>query len=88
MLLETTGRTSGLTREVPLMASRLGDRVVVSTVRSDSQWVRNLEADPEAAVWINGRRRAAVADVRRGQLSVVNLVLSNPASSPCVLAPG
>jgi hypothetical protein len=43
--------------------------------------MRNLEADPEAGVWIAGRRRSAVADVRRGPLSVVRLLLRDPDSS-------
>jgi hypothetical protein len=82
IVLETTGRSSGLSRQVPLTATRLGDRVLVSTVRADSQWVRNLEVDPSAGVWIRGRRRAATAAVRRGPLNVVRLQLDGPAAEP------
>lgn len=76
VLLETTGRISGVTRQVPLAATRVGDDVFVSTVRSDSQWVRNLEHDPAAGVWIGGERRPARASVRRGPLNVVRLGLT------------
>ena len=72
-MLESTGRVSGEPREVPLLGLRVGDRVVVSTVRADSQWVKNLEADDEAAVWYCGRRRNARANVQRGPLNVVTL---------------
>ncbi|MEM8903843.1 MAG: nitroreductase/quinone reductase family protein [Actinomycetota bacterium] len=73
VLVETTGRTSGRTRTVPLVAFRVLDRVAVSTVRSDSQWVRNLEADADAAVWRWGRRHDVRAEVTRGPLNVVVL---------------
>lgn len=73
VVLESTGRVSGKTRDVPVLGLRLGDRVVVSTVRGDSQWLRNLEADDAAGVWYCGRRRDAVAAVRRGPLNVVTL---------------
>lgn len=73
VVLETTGRVSGEPREVLLAAVRLGGTIVVSTVRGDSQWLRNLEAEPDAKVWTRGRARSVTASVRRGPLNVVVL---------------
>ncbi len=73
VVLETTGRRSGLTREVPLLAVRVGDTIAVSTVRGDSQWLRNLEASPDAGAWRCGRRDSVTAEVRRGPLNTVLL---------------
>jgi deazaflavin-dependent oxidoreductase (nitroreductase family) len=73
VVLESTGRVTGEPREVPLLGLRVGQRVVVSTVRNRSQWVKNLEADADAAVWFGGKRHAARADVRRGPLTTVSL---------------
>ena len=41
-------------RRVPLLAWRHGRTITVSTVRPDSDWVRNLEHRPVADVWIGG----------------------------------
>ena len=73
VVLESTGRVSGEPREVPVLGFRIGGRVVVSTVRSSSQWLKNLEADDQAAVWYGGRRRPARATVQRGPLNIVTL---------------
>ena len=76
VLVGTVGRKSGLPREVPLLSIRVGDTIYVSTVRSDSQWLANLEATPEARVWLNGRERSATATVRRDdRLKVAELQL-------------
>ncbi|MBK9178660.1 MAG: nitroreductase family deazaflavin-dependent oxidoreductase [Acidimicrobiales bacterium] len=75
-VVETRGRRSGLPRQVPLLSLRAMDAVVVSTVRSDSQWIANLEATPQARVWIGGRARPASATVRRGPVNVAVLHLT------------
>ena len=69
VVLETTGRRSGEPRTVPLVASRIGDIVVVSTVRDNSLWLANIEADDRVAVWLNGKRRTGTAMVTRGPLN-------------------
>ena len=76
VVVETTGRVSGKPRRVPLLTSRLGDRLVVSTVRSDSQWLANLEAEPNLRVQVGGEFREATAETTRGPLNVAVLQLA------------
>ncbi len=74
VVVETTGRKSGEPREVPLVALRFGDKVAVSTVRSGSQWAKNMQADPNVSVWLNGRKRSATGDVADdGPLTIAGL---------------
>jgi deazaflavin-dependent oxidoreductase (nitroreductase family) len=75
IVLETTGRVSGEPRQVPLVATRVGGTLGVSTVRGDSQWLRNIEADPHVTVHLCGRPQSATATVRRGALNTVLLAL-------------
>jgi len=77
VVLETIGRVSKKTRRVPLLASRLGDKLVLSTVRSDSQWLKNVEAEPAVLVWLHGKSRPATASVLRGPLNLVFLTLTS-----------
>ena len=79
VVLETTGRVSGEPRQVPLAAMRMGHKVVVSTVREDSQWLRNLEQTPQAKVWMHGTARPVTATIRRGPL---NVVILTPSAEP------
>ncbi len=76
IVLEVVGRISGKPRQVPLLAARLGNRLLVSTVRSDSQWLRNIEADRNVVVHLFGRRRPGIAEVSRGPLNTVSIALS------------
>ena len=73
VVMEATGRVSGELREVPLLGLRLGDTVVVSTVRGRSQWLKNVAANGETAVWYWGRKHPTTAIVRRGPVNVVTL---------------
>jgi deazaflavin-dependent oxidoreductase (nitroreductase family) len=75
VVLETTGRKSGLVRFVPVLATRVGDVLTVSTVRDDSQWLANIEADENVAVWLQGHRHGATATVTRGAISTVRVEL-------------
>ncbi|ANP55680.1 deazaflavin-dependent oxidoreductase (nitroreductase family) [Streptomyces griseochromogenes] len=55
-VLETTGRTSGLPRPTPVGGRRVGDSFwIVSEFGFKSQYVRNIQADPDVRVRIGGR---------------------------------
>lgn len=75
IVLEVTGRVSGKPRRIPLLASRVCGKLAVSTVRSDSQWLKNVEANPQVTVWLGGAPRSATASVTRGPLNIVMLTL-------------
>ncbi|MBI2767806.1 MAG: nitroreductase family deazaflavin-dependent oxidoreductase [Chloroflexi bacterium] len=72
IVLETRGVRTGVLHRVPLMATVLGEIVVVSTVRGErSHWVRNLAAaDGGVGWWVRGRRREGHAVVLRPRMPV------------------
>ncbi|MGW7524940.1 nitroreductase family deazaflavin-dependent oxidoreductase [Streptomyces sp. NPDC054783] len=56
VLLETTGRVSGLPRRTPVGGRRVGESFwLVSEFGHKSQYVRNIQADPRVRVRIGGR---------------------------------
>lgn len=64
IVLETTGFKTGQTRRTPLAAMRLGQYILVSTVRGDrSFWIRNLQKQPRARYFRGGRQHEARAFV-------------------------
>ncbi|HSG91306.1 MAG TPA: hypothetical protein VLA56_18970 [Pseudomonadales bacterium] len=69
VVLEVIGRRTGRTIRVPLVAAAQRSLVLVTTVRRDSQWVRNLAHMDEATIWLRGRARSgqvlAWGDARR-----------------------
>lgn len=61
-LLETTGRKSGQPRRTPLGGSRIGDEFwFVSEFGDQSQYVRNIQANPRVRVRLRGRWHSGVA---------------------------
>ena len=82
-LVETTGRRSGLRRPVPLLGVRVGDVLLVATVRRRSDWARNLQQHPVADVWIAGRPRPATANLTRpAGRAVAHLTIQPTCSQP------
>lgn len=61
-LLETTGRTSGLPRQTPIGGRRVGQEFwLVSEFGERSQYVRNIQADPNVRLRLHGRWLRGVA---------------------------
>ncbi|MGY5033401.1 nitroreductase/quinone reductase family protein [Streptomyces sp. 900116325] len=61
-LLETTGRASGLPRRTPVGGRRVGNEFwLVSEYGEKSQYVRNIQADPQVRIRIKGRWHAGTA---------------------------
>ena len=61
-LLETTGRKSGQPRNTPIGGRLDGDRFwLVSEFGERSQYVRNIQADPQVRVRVGGRWHCGTA---------------------------
>ena len=64
VLLTTTGRKTGLPREVLLPCERSRDAVIViSTYGWKSQWIRNLKRDPRVRISAGGWTLSGKAEV-------------------------
>lgn len=63
IVVETVGRKSGRKINIPVLATRIGELVVFSTVRRNAQWLKNLAANPDVRYWLAGQPREATAFV-------------------------
>ncbi len=64
IVLETTGFKSGIARRTPLVASRFGRYVFVSTGRGNSSfWVKNLQKEPRISYYLGRQQKQAKAFV-------------------------
>ena len=64
IVLESTGFKSGAMRRTPLVATRLGRYVFISTYRGErSFWVKNLLQQPLAQYYLGGKPRETRAFV-------------------------
>ena len=64
VILETTGRRSGLPRQVPVTRMTEGDTVWIVTEHGRrAGYVRNIEADPEVRVRVGRRWRSGRAEI-------------------------
>lgn len=79
VVLEMRGRRSGRRLSIPLLATLIGGVAIVATVRPDSQWIRNLAADPEVHYWAFGRRWAATAIVVGRDVGTSETAAASPA---------
>jgi hypothetical protein len=61
IIVETIGRTTGNRIDVQLAAMFIDDLVVVSTIRSRSDWVKNLSANSSVRYWLRGKEHYAQA---------------------------
>ena len=64
IVLESTGYKSGALRNTPLLATHIGDYVLVSTGRAKrSFWVRNLQQQPHIRFHLGGKVKEATSYV-------------------------
>jgi len=64
IVLETTGFKTGATRRTPLLATRLGRYIFVSTFRGESSfWMKNLHKQSSINYYLGGKAREAKAFV-------------------------
>ena len=68
VLVEIVGRRTGIVHPMPLVATALGEVLMVATLRGGrSHWIQNLEETPAVRYWLRGapiEGRAVV--IRRG----------------------
>lgn len=89
VLLTTTGRKTGLPREVLLPCERSGDKlIIISTYGVQSDWIRNIRRDRRVKVTAAGwvlRAEAEIVDDLEAKRSLVSELPFFPAAPFAVL---
>jgi deazaflavin-dependent oxidoreductase (nitroreductase family) len=87
VLLTTTGRKTGLAREVLLPCERTADfLILISTYGRRSDWIRNLERDPRVTVTCGGWRISGLAEVVDDLARKRAIVTAHPFFAPAPFA--
>lgn len=67
VLLHVRGARSGIERTVPLLATKIGDAVLVVASKAGAvkhpAWYHNVRANPDVEVTIDGQRRPMRAEI-------------------------
>jgi deazaflavin-dependent oxidoreductase (nitroreductase family) len=70
VLLHVRGARSGIERTVPLLATKIGDTVLLVASKAGAvehpAWFHNVRANPDVEVTIDGRRRPMRAEIAEG----------------------
>lgn len=82
IVVETTGRKSGRKINIPVLATRIGEWIIFSTIRREAQWLKNLSANPEVRYWLAGQSREARASIVTPDQQTVKDV---PPQAACLL---
>ncbi len=83
VLITTTGRKSGLPREVLLPCERFdGGLIVISTYGERSNWMRNMRANPRVRITCAGWRVNGRAEIVHDRATKQSLVSTHPFFPP------
>ena len=62
IVLETQGRRTGIPYRTPILATLIGDYLLIATILGErSQWIKNARMAPDVRYWLCGRVRGARA---------------------------
>jgi hypothetical protein len=63
VVVEVTDKDSAKTYKLPLTATRIGNLILLTSLRRQAGWLQNLIVKPETRYWFAGRPRLATAVV-------------------------
>jgi hypothetical protein len=63
VVIEVTDKDSEKTYKLPLTATRIGNLILLTSLRRQAGWLQNLIVKPETRYWFAGRPRLATAFV-------------------------